>query len=120
MLAQNITLNTKVFALTSQKPTSSIRAVAGLPVGSGNVLTVSHETGKTGVVSSVFIIDDSVTVPITGQVAKIDNYRIMLKLQYNPTLGRVDGAAALANIRTQLKEILASDAMWTQFLNGEH
>lgn len=120
MLANDITLNTRVYVLNSTRPNSSIRRVSGEPVSEPTLLTVSHEiNSKSGRVSSAVISDDTKNV-VSGTVTVPDTTRVLIKLQYNPSIGR---ASLDADIRAQIADIvtfLGSAANVDKLLNLEH
>lgn len=115
----DVTLVTDVYSTTQVRINSTIRAVPKLPIGKKQLLTISHEVAKSGAVSSAFILDDSDVVG-TLEPAKVANNRFLLKIQYNPLIGRTNADAVMAEQRSKMIEILSDDAMFAKFLNLEH
>lgn len=118
MLDANIVTLTSTYNLTTTRPTSSIRSDSAKPLDNPRVMTVSHDIAKSGRVSSVVYIDDTLTTVVAG-VASSSNVRVQLKLSYNPLEGRTDIASDIAVIYAELKEFL-TPANLTKILNKEH
>jgi hypothetical protein len=117
-LSADLTPVVRIYSKITERPTSTVRKVAG---EEGTVqLSVSHETAKSGLVSSVMIFDDSLTVTSSASAPIIDNYRLMVKLQRNPLGGRADGPQTIIDMRAELIALLSDDTSWAKFLNQEH
>lgn len=120
---QDITLDTSVYSLTVQRPTSSVRSVASLPTGKDEILQISHETSKDGRRSSVFILEDNVVLECDANACSPKSTRstckLMLKLQYNPLDGNSNQAAAIADLRAQMQLLIDDNTLWPKFLNLE-
>lgn len=120
MLNDNITLNTTdEYRLQVRNPTSSIRSMAGLPLGKNQVLKVSHETANDGAVSSVFIRENTV-VDTSDTSLPVTSVKAHFKVQYDPTVSHVDLAAELTLLASDIAELLADPAVLTAFFNKEH
>lgn len=123
MMESDITLGVNVYSTQVVKPTSTIRGDASREIEDPAILTVSHETGKNGRVSSVMIIDDSALVPCNDACSTtpgISNVRGMIKLQYDPTDGRANLDTVLMVVLAELMALLADSALMTKFRNKEH
>lgn len=106
----DITVNTKEFALVQLRPQSSLRRDAASPVNAANDLTISHETAKSGLVSSVILRDHNSTVscdtscdalPISGRI------RAQFKISYNPSLYTKDGTDITAELDDVISDLIA-------------
>lgn len=118
MLAPDITLNTKVYSLTSTRPNGSLRRVATRPVSEPLSLTISHETAKSGRVSTVAYIDDVAVVQIGSSAPVADNIRVMVKIQYNPLSGRTGVEDSISAAVADLVALMSAENI-DKLLNRE-
>lgn len=124
MLADNITLNTSdEYRLQVRNPTSSLRSLAGLPLGDNQTLRVSHETAKNGVISSA-LIRENTYVDVDGVLPDngTDSLKVLVKAIYNPNiaLSTGDKITVLTQMLTEIAEIIAVPASVDAFFNLEH
>lgn len=103
MFTPDITIGTKTYSLTTQKPLGSIRSDAAAALSNPRQLTISHELSKTKR-SSVVIVSDTLSVPVTGALPATDSIRVMLKLQYDPFAGRT---TTEADVKAAIDELVA-------------
>lgn len=120
MYASDITLGTSTFALTTQRPLSSVRSNASAPVSEPKTLTISHENANSGRRSSVVILDDVKIVSTAGALVPVkDTVKLLVKVQYNPFGGRTTTTADINSLITQLIAFLNTPANVTKLLNQE-
>jgi hypothetical protein len=119
MYNNDLTLDTTVYSLIQERPTSSVRRDASKPLDNPVGFTISHETSKNGKISSVFYFDDEKIVDVAG-VPVSSNARVQFKISYNPTEGRTDLTTALQKGIDVLESFLADPTNVTKFLNLEH
>lgn len=123
MFTPDITLDTdKVYSLVSEKLNSSLRSDSARAVEFPRFMTISHETSKTGKVSSVVIFDSEEVIPCNDSCAiapMTDQIRAQFKIQYNPKSGRTDIEAELNALWSQLFEFLSDTDNWNRLLNRE-
>jgi hypothetical protein len=123
MMSANITLDSKVYSTTSVKSNSTIRKDGARPIEDPALLTISHETAKSGRVNSVMIIDDTVMVPCNDTcqiVPGVSSIKGLVKFSYNPKEGRTDLRTSLDSIVAQLTAMLGNQTLMDQFFNLEH
>lgn len=118
MYTSDITIGTETYALRTQRVNSSVRAEISQPVSEPRLLTISHETSKSGRVSSVVMIDDSKVVQIGSSAPTVDTMRALLKIQYNPLSGRTGVEAEIKAMIAALAAF-ATDANISKLLNQE-
>jgi hypothetical protein len=118
MIANDITLDTdKTYSRTLSSgqrgrwdnPTDSIGDVDGI--------TVSHETTKTGIVSTVVYLDMGLT-PATGYEDQPKSGRVQFKFVY-PESGYTDTNTILAAAKTRLIDMVNDNTIWQKLLNKE-
>lgn len=120
MFTSDITLNTHVYSLTSQRTTSSTRRDSAQPVSEPNELSIAHETAKNGRVSTAVILDDTKIVSVPGATVPVkDTVRVLFKVQYNPFGGRTTNATDIALAIADLVSFLNTPANITKLLNQE-
>jgi len=117
MFASDLTVGTRTYSLRSQRMSSSLRGDATRTVSNPRLLTISHETAKNGKVSSVMMIDDTAVVT-NGTSVVNDTIRVMVKLQYNPLVGRTDITTTIMAAIDELQALLV-EANVTKLLNKE-
>jgi hypothetical protein len=115
----DLTIGTTVYSQTASYPTSTLRSDSAAGVNAQSNMTISHETLKSGRVSSAVILDDEL-LPVTDEVcSKPSLIRAMLKLQYHPYDGRTDTSAVVKELVASLVAF-ATEANITKLLNKEH
>lgn len=118
MFDNSITLGTETFAKQSVRPLSATYADNNQVLSNPRTLTISHEVGKSGQVSSAIILDDSKTIPV-GNSLVTDKVRALFKIQYNPLQGRADLAAAIKAAVTELSTFVGDTNNFNKLLNKE-
>lgn len=118
MFDNNLTLGTQTFAKQSLRPLSAVYADNNQDLSNPRILTISHEVGKSGQVSSAIIIDDSKSVTIGNNIVS-DRVRVLFKIQYNPMMGRADLTTALNAAVAELSGFLGVPANFSKILNKE-
>lgn len=103
MFLPDITINTNVYSLQSQRTLSSVRSDSARSVSEPKLLTISHEIIKSGRIATAVMVDDTKIVSLPGAVVPTsDTVRAFVKIQYNPLMGRLtleaDIAAAIADV----------------------
>lgn len=119
MYNNDLTLDTTIFSLVSEKPTSSIRRVATQPLDNPVGVTISHEVAKNGKVSSVIYIDDEKTITTSDNVVS-SMARVQLKITYNPDEGRSDLTTVIEKGVAVMQSFLSGTGNVTKLLNQEH
>lgn len=119
MFTTDITLNTHVYSLSAQRTSSSTRRDSARAVSAPRSLNISHETAKSGRVSSVAYIDDVAVVQVGSSAPATDSIRVLLKLQYNPLSGRETTETDLRAALTDLISFLSESGNVTKLLNQE-
>lgn len=122
MLPSDITLGDVTYALQTQRPTSSVRADSGRELEKPVTLSIAHETGKNGRVSSVVIFDSSEVISCDDTCAinpTTDNIRVHLKIQYNPLSGRTGIDIELKRLLAELQVFMVSTDLMDRFENKE-
>lgn len=122
MLPSDIILDTNTYALRTQRLNSSVRADVNRDLAKPVTLTISHETAKSGRVSSVVIFDSAEVIDCDAScnlTPTTDNIRMQVKLQYNPLSGRVATEAEIERLYEQVQLFLTDNALWVRFLNQE-
>lgn len=115
-----ITIGTTNFDLRSKNGSRSVRADGTAPLGTDDLLTISHETNKQGLVSSAVFRDNVVPTPCeTTCGAGSANVRALFKVQYNPTLGITDLEVEVAAVIADLVAFLGTQANVDKLLNQE-
>jgi hypothetical protein len=125
MYPSDITIASTVpttYSIVTERASSSLYSDPSQPLAEPKVLTISHETDKSGRVSSVVYIDDIASLVNTtvGAPAVVDTVKCQFKLMYNPTLGRATLEADLAQLREELTVFVSDSTNWTKLLNKEH
>lgn len=118
MFDNSITLGADTFAKQSVRPLSATYADNNQALNNPRTLTISHEVGKSGQVSSAIILDDSTTIPV-GNSLVADRIRVLCKIQYNPLQGRANLAAAIKAAVTQLSTFVGDTNNFNKLLNKE-
>lgn len=111
----DITLGTQTYSSSVVKPGSVVRSDATKPVTSPALVTISHETNKTGQENSVFISDRFHSTETYGS----QKTRALLKIQYNPTLGHAEQEAELAAVIADIVEFFGISVNVDKFINKE-
>lgn len=122
MLPSDILLDTRTFALQTQRTNSSVRGDAAKDLDNPSTLTVAHETAKSGRVSSVIIVDSAAVVDCDAScnlTPTTDNIRVQFKVQYNPLSGRTDTGAEILAVKAVLEEFLSTPDLFDRFMNRE-
>lgn len=118
MFLNSITLGTNTFDKQSVRPLSATYADNNQALNNPRILSISHEVGKSGQVSSAVILDDSLAIPI-GNTMVTDKVRALFKIQYNPMMGRAELAAAIKTAVADLISFVGADANLAKILNKE-
>lgn len=118
MFDNQLTLGTDTFAKQSVRPLSATYSDNNQTLNNPRTLTISHEVGKSGQVSSAIILDDASTIPV-GNTLVTDRVRILYKIQYNPLMGRANLAAAIKAASDQLVGFVSVEANLAKILNKE-
>lgn len=123
MFASDITLGLQTYALSTQRPTSSVRRDNAQPLDEPVSLSIAHEKSNNGRVSSVVAFDSSVvlacgtdcstTAPVT------DSIKLHTKLVYNPESGRTTPGVEIERLRQQMLVFVADETLWARFINQE-
>lgn len=101
----DITIDTQTYSTIVTRPTSTVRQDPTAEINSPRTMTISHETAKSGVVSSVVYFDNAyvtdcndacVIAPTLGKI------RSQFKLSYNP----LDKQVSLATIQADVEELM--------------
>lgn len=101
-------------------PYRSIRQDATQPVAEPNSSTISHETNKKGLRSSVHYLEDiKVVSDTTSNIVKTSPVRTMFKIQFEPFGGRTDQAAVIQQQINEHIAFLSDPANISKFLNQE-
>lgn len=119
MLADNITVNTRTYALIGQTGQSSMRSIAGLPSGRSRKLAIAHEESTKGIRSSALIITDSMVVNSAVANPVTDTAKVIVKFTYKPLGGRTDTRTALIEALQDAISILSVTENQDKFLNQE-
>lgn len=122
-ISPDITLGTKTYSAIVTRPNSTTRANAAADVANPENLEISHETQRSGKVSSVVYFDDLTQVPCNDACQTdvgMSVVRAMFKLQYNPKAGDADIQMAITDVIDHLVLFLNDAAMMTKFRNREH
>lgn len=127
MFTPDIALNDgtadNTFSLVSQRTMSSLRSDPSRDVTTPRLLTIAHEVGKDGKISSVVYLDSNAVSTCTSTCstdqAKYDTIRAQFKLVRNPLSGRTDLATEPEILRTMLIDLINDAALWAKFLNQE-
>lgn len=117
MFTSDLVVGTRTYSLRAQRTASSVRGDATRAVSAPRLLTISHETANNGKVSSVMMIDDTAVVT-NGTTVANDTIRAMIKIQYNPLVGRTDTTAVINSLIDELKLLLVAGNI-TKLLNKE-
>lgn len=115
-----MTIDTSDFSLVTQRSQSSVRRDATAPVENPVSLITSHETAKSGRVSSVVYFDDEKLVVTEDGVSVPSNIRTQFKISYDPTSGRNDIETVLARQLVLINTFLAYAPYMDKLLNQEH
>lgn len=118
MFLNELKLGADTFAKQSVRPLSATYADNNQQLNNPRILTISHETGKSGQVSSAVILDDALSIPVGNSLVN-DRIRVLFKIQYNPLGGRTALAAAIKASVIQLKDFVGDDANLSKILNKE-
>lgn len=118
MFLNELTLGTDTFAKQSVRPLSAIYADNNQQLNNPRTLTISHEVGKSGQVSSAIILDDALSIPV-GNTLVNDRIRVLCKVQYNPLGGRAELATAIKAAVAQLTDFVSDEANLSKILNKE-
>lgn len=118
MFDNHINIGYDTFAKQSVRPLSATYSDNNQTLSNPRTLTISHEIGKSGQVSSAVILDDSAAVPV-GNTLVNDRIRVLHKIQYNPMVGRADLAAHIREASHQLCEFVSDDTNLNRILNRE-
>lgn len=118
MYPSDITIGSDTFSRTVTRPTSSAYSDNNQSLSNPRTLTISHETSKSGRVSSAVILDDTATVTV-GNTNVADNIRILVKVSYNPLGGRADLTAKVKEAIAQLVAFAGVEGNVTKLLNKE-
>lgn len=118
MFDNHINIGYDTFAKQSVRPLSAIYSDNNQTLSNPRTLTISHEVGKSGQVSSAVILDDMATIPV-GNTLVTDRVRVLYKIQYNPMVGRAELAAAIRGASTQLVSFVSDDTNLNRILNKE-
>lgn len=116
----DLTLGTTTFSLISERPTSSLRADGTATLDNPSFSTISHETAKSGKVSSVIYFDDEKVLTAPDGAVESSLVRSQFKISYDPTQGRTDIEAVVAAQIALLVAFLGDAGNVTKFLNKEH
>lgn len=118
MFLNELTLGTDTFAKQSVRPLSATYADNNQQLNNPRTLTISHEVGKSGQVSSAVILDDALSIPVGNSLVN-DRIRVLHKIQYNPFGGRTELGAAIKAAVFQLADFVSDDANLSKILNKE-
>lgn len=127
MFTPDITLNDgtadQTFSLVAQRTSSSVRSDTSRGLTNPRFLSIAHETGKDGKISSVVYLDSNAVIACTStcstEAAKYDTNRAQFKLVRNPLSGRDDIDTESEILRTMLIAFLNNPTLWAKFLNQE-
>lgn len=118
MFTSDITIGSNTFSKTVTRPTSASYADNNQTLSNPRILQISHETAKSGRVSSAVILDDTANITV-GSNLIASNVRVLVKISYNPLEGRADLTAAIKAAILDLNTFLGADANVTKLLNKE-
>lgn len=122
-ISSDITLNTNVYSLKTQRATSAVRGDSARDLDKPVTLTISHESQKSGKVSSAAMFDSAEVLPCDANACTVepttDNIRVMLKIVHNPLSGRLNVETELSRLKADLTALMADADFWTRFLNQE-
>lgn len=118
MFDNHINIGYDTFAKQSVRPLSATYSDNNQTLNHPRTLTISHEVGKSGQVSSAVILDDTMSVPV-GNTLVTDRIRVLYKIQYNPMMGRAELAAHIREASTQLVGFVSDDTNLNRILNKE-
>lgn len=118
MFDNHIVVGPEIFAKQSVRPLSATYSDNNQTLNNPRTLTISHEVGKSGQVSSAVILDDTATVPV-GNTLVTDRIRVLYKIQYNPMMGRADLAAAIKAASNHLVSFVSDETNQNRILNKE-
>lgn len=118
MFDNQLKIGADTFAKQSVRPLSATYSDNNQTLNNPRTLTISHEVGKSGQVSSAVILDDMATIPV-GNNLVTDRIRVLYKVQYNPMMGRAELAAAIKAASAQLVEFVSVEANFNRILNKE-
>jgi hypothetical protein len=118
MYNSRITIGTTNFDLVSQMPYRSMRSNAARSINEPQTLTVSHETAKSGLRSSVIILED-VKVLNTQTSAIKDSIKAQFKIQFKPYSGRTDIEVTIGELISALSAFVADPDNVDKLLNQE-
>lgn len=120
--SNDITLDTHTFSNILRVGKRGVYRDAAAPLDKPATLTISHETTKSGRLSSAVIIDLDEVIPCSDTCSTVpvaDNIRMLVKLSYNPLAGRADLPTDLALIKAHIIAFLVNSEDWPKFLNQE-
>lgn len=118
MFNNDLQLGSDIFAKQSVRPLSATYADNNQQLDNPRTLTISHEVGKSGQVSSAIILDDVLSIPVGNSLVN-DRIRVLHKIQYNPFGGRPGLAAAIRASVLDLANFVSDDDNLSKILNKE-
>lgn len=118
MFQNELYLGSDVFAKQSVRPLSATYADNNQQLNNPRTLTISHEVGKSGQVSTAIILDDVLSIPIGNSLVN-DRIRVLHKIQYNPFGGRPGLAEAIRASVRDLANFVCDDENLSKILNKE-
>lgn len=113
--SDQIVINTVAYDVTIRNSRSTVRGVAGLPIGEPQALTISHEKSKDGKRSNILVKLDETHID-AGDNVTLANASAHLKISFDNQV----------NTEAQVQAIVAAvvafatPANVTKLLNGEH
>lgn len=122
MYTPDITIGTDIFSLITQRASSSVRQDGAKDLTNPCTLSISHETAKNGKISSVVILDSEEVIPCNDACSTVplsDNIRLQMKLQYNPSSGRLLIDTEIARLQVQMLAFISDATNWSKLLNKE-
>lgn len=118
MYNSRITIGEINYDLVSQMPYRSMRSNAARPINEPQTLTVSHETTKSGLRSSVIILEDVKVLNTSTSIIK-DSIKAQFKIQFKPYSGRADIEVTIASLIESLTAFIADPTNIDKLLNQE-
>lgn len=121
--APDLTVLTEVYSLTETRAKSSLRSDATMALDEPNHLTIAHEVGRNGRVSSVIYFDSLKALgcgDVCSTTPTTDTIRAQFKVQYNPTVGREDTTTELDFVIQALIAFISEPTNIVKLVNQEH
>lgn len=119
----DITIGLDVYALQTQRATSSVRSDSTRPLDKPRTLFIGTETAKSGRKSSLvkFVSSEVIPCDATCNVTTptTDNVEIQFKVVRNPSSGRATTQAEIDALLAQALAFLSDATNVTRLLNSE-